>query len=403
MGGIVIVGAGQAGAALAAKLRTLGYQGAVSLIGEEAHPPYQRPPLSKGYLLGEMEQRRLYLRAPDFWTNHDIALHLDQRAIAINSSEKIVTLQDGKTLAYDQLALTTGARPRMLHRSIGGGLGNVLAIRTIGNIDALSQTLRPGGRVLIVGGGYIGLEAAAVLTKLKLEVTLVEVAPRILQRVASQETSDYFRNLHRKHGVLILEGVGLDHLVGEEVVRGAVLSDGRALETDLVIVGVGIEPNTALAIDAGLTIDNGISTDEFGRTSCQSIWSAGDCASFPYEGQRIRLESVGNAIDHAETVANNILGANKAYHAKPWFWSDQYDTKLQIAGLNTGYNKVIARAGPEGAASFWYFRDELLLAVDAVNDTRAYMVGKRLIEAGRSPQIADILDSATDLRMLLTQ
>ena len=403
MSGIVIIGAGQAGASLAAKLRALGYQGAVTLIGEEPHPPYQRPPLSKAYLLGEMERDRLYLRAPDFWANHDVALHLDRRVSAINSREKRLTLQDGETLAYDQLALTTGARPRMLPVSARSHLGNVFAIRTLADIDALAQTLRPGARVLILGGGYIGLEAAAVTAMLRLEVTLVELAPRILQRVAAPETSDYFRKLHQKHGVTIFEGVGLDHLVGDGVVRGAVLSDGRTLEADLVLVGIGIEPNTGLAVKAGLTMDNGISTDEFGRTSQQSIWAAGDCASFPYQGRRIRLESVGNAIDQAETVAENMLGASKAYQAKPWFWSDQYDVKLQIAGLNTGYNQVITRTGQEGAVSFWYFRDSQLLAVDAINDPRAYMVGKRLIETGRSPERTAVLDSAIDLKTLLNQ
>ncbi len=403
MSGIVIIGAGQAGASLAAKLRALGYQGAISMIGEEPHPPYQRPPLSKGYLLGQMELGRLYLRAPDFWANQDITLRLDRRVVTINPREKLVILQDGETLAYDQLALTTGARPRMLPISTGGGLGNVFPIRKLADIDALAEVLHPGARVLILGGGYIGLEAAAVTAKLKLEVTLIELAPRILQRVAAKETSDYFRKLHQKYGVTIFEGVGLDHLVGEDVVQGAVLSDGRMLATDFVILGIGIEPNAGLAVEAGLTIDNGIHTDVFGRTSEQSIWAAGDCASFPYEGRRIRLESVGNAIDHAETVAENILGANKAYRAKPWFWSDQYDTKLQIVGLNTGYDQVITRTGPEGAASFWYFRDEKLRAVDAVNDSRAYMVGKRLIEIGLSPEITAISDVTTDLKMLLKQ
>lgn len=403
MSAIVIIGAGQAGASLAAKLRALGYQGAVTLIGEEPHPPYQRPPLSKAYLLGEMELGRLYLRAPDFWASHDVALHLDRRVSAINSREKRVTFQDGETLAYDQLALTTGARPRMLPDSAGSHLGNVFAIRTLADIDALAPMLRPGARVLILGGGYIGLEAAAVTARMRLEATLVELAPRILQRVAAPETSDYFRKLHQKHGVAIFEGVGLDHLVGDDVVRGAILSDGRTLKADLVFVGIGIEPNTGLAAKAGLAMDNGISTDEFGRTSEQSIWAAGDCASFPFQGRRIRLESVGNAIDQAETVAENMLGARKAYQAKPWFWSDQYDVKLQIAGLNTGYNQVITRAGREDAVSFWYFRDSQLLAVDAINDPRAYMVGKRLIEMGRSPERAAVLDSAIDLKILLNQ
>jgi 3-phenylpropionate/trans-cinnamate dioxygenase ferredoxin reductase subunit len=401
MSRIVIIGAGQAAASLAIKLRGLGHQGEIALIGEEPHPPYQRPPLSKGYLLGETPLERLYLRAADFWANNDIALHLGRRAVAIDRQAKLVMLQDGGSLPYDQLILTTGAHPRRLPASAGGQLGNVFAIRSLADIDALSEALHPGARVLILGGGYIGLEAAAVTAKLQLEVTLIELAPRILQRVAARETSDHFRNLHRQHGVTILEGVGLDRLVGDRVVRGAVLSDGSQLATDIVIMGIGIEPNTDLAAEAGLTIDNGISTDEFGRTSDPSIWSAGDCASFPHADRRIRLESVGNAIDHAELVAENILGAGKLYRARPWFWSDQYDAKLQIAGLNTGYDHLVTRACAENAVSFWYFRDGRLLAVDAVNDARAYMVGKRLIEIGRSPEAAAIADPGRDLKSLL--
>lgn len=401
MSGIVVIGAGQAGASLAAKLRTLGYKGPVSLLGEEPHPPYQRPPLSKGYLLGQMDVSRLYLRAPDFWASQDITLLLGRRATAINRLEKTVLLEDGETLAYDQLALTTGTRPRMLPASVGGGFGNVFHIRTLSDIDILAPALHPGARALILGGGYIGLEAAAVATRLGLKVTLIERAPRILQRVAAQETSDYFRSLHEKNGVTIFEDVGLDHLTGKDIVSGAILTDGRILEADLVIVGIGIEPNIGIAAAAGLAIDNGIATDELGRSSDSSIWAAGDCASFPYAETRIRLESVGNAISHAEAVAENILGANKAYSAKPWFWSDQYDTKLQIAGLSFGYNRVVARIGTEGAVSFWYYGDERLLAVDAVNDARAYAVARRLIDMGRSPAITAVEDPTIDLKTFL--
>jgi 3-phenylpropionate/trans-cinnamate dioxygenase ferredoxin reductase component len=255
--------------------------------------------------------------------------------------------------------------------------------------------------VVIVGGGYIGLEAAAVSAKLGLSVTLIEAAPRILQRVAAPETSNFFRDLHISHGVTILEGIGLDRLLGENVVTGARLADGRELDADLVIVGIGIIPNAELAEEAGLTIDNGIATDITGRTSDPSIWAAGDCASFPWQGGRIRLESVGNAIHQADTVAENMLGAGIDYHASPWFWSDQYDVKLQIAGLNTGYDRIITRKAEADATSFWYYRGPTLLAVDAINDSRAYMIGKRLIEAGRSPEPAQIAAPETDLKALL--
>jgi 3-phenylpropionate/trans-cinnamate dioxygenase ferredoxin reductase subunit len=241
-----------------------------------------------------------------------------------------------------------------------------------------------------------------VAAKRGLQVTLVEMADRILQRVAAPETSDYFRALHQSHGVTIREGVGLDHLLGQGHVTGARLTDGTELEVDLVIVGVGIAPATALAEAAGLEIENGIKVDAQGHTSDPAIWAAGDCASFPWRGGRIRLESVPNAIDQAECVADNIMGAGKDYEAKPWFWSDQYDVKLQIAGLNAGYDRTLVRPGDKpGSQSVWYFRGDTLLAVDAMNDPRAYMIGKRLIEAGQSPAPAAVADPATPLKSLM--
>lgn len=400
MSDIVIVGAGQAGASLAAKLRTLGHDGKLTLIGEEPAPPYQRPPLSKGYLLGEMALERLYLRAPSFWGEQRVALRLAVRVTAIDRTTKSVRF-GGETIPYDQLALTTGSRPRRLPVAIGGELNGVYTVRTLADVDAMAPEFQVGRRLLIVGGGYIGLEAAAVGAKLGLQVTLIEMAPRILQRVAAPETSDYFRKVHTDHGVTIRENTGLDRLSGNGRVTGAVLSDGSEIIVDFVIVGVGIAPQTLLAEESGLDIENGIRTDEFGRTSDPDIWAAGDCTSFPHRGGRLRLESVGNAIDHAERVAENMLGAMQPYCATPWFWSDQYDVKLQIAGLNTGYDRIVTRKGDGDAISFWYYRDDALLAIDAMNDARAYMIGKRLIEAGKSPDPSILADPATDMRRLL--
>jgi len=396
---VVIVGAGQAGAALAAKLRALGHAGEIVMIGDEPAPPYQRPPLSKAYLLGEMGEDRLWLRGPEFWAEQGVELRLGQAVTAIDPVAKTVTLA-GVALAYDQLALTTGSTPRRLPAAIGGALAGVYTVRTLADVDAMRAEFAAGRKVIIVGGGYIGLEAAAVAAKLGLDVTVLEMAPRILQRVAAPETSDYVRALHQAHGVTVLESTGLDRLVGDDRVEGALLKDGRVLPADFVIVGVGITPNTQLAEMAGVALDNGIATDELGRTSDPSIWSAGDCASFPWQGGRIRLESVGNAIDQAEAVAANILGAGAPYAAKPWFWSDQYDLKLQIAGLNTGYDRIVTRKGEGDAASFWYYRGAALLAVDAMNDSRAYMVGKRLIEMGKSPA-PEAIATAPDLKALL--
>lgn len=397
---VVFIGAGQAAAAAAAKLRALGHDGAITVIGDEPAPPYQRPPLSKAYLLGEMEEERLWLRAPDFWAQQNITMKLGQPARAIDAKAKTVTLGD-EVIPYDELVLTTGSTPRRLPAAIGGHLPGVYTVRTLADVDAMKAEFVAGRRVVIVGGGYIGLEAAAVAAKLGLDATVLEMAPRILQRVASPETSDYFRELHTGHGVKVLESTGLDRLIGEDRVTAARLSDGREIPADFVIVGVGITPNTALAEAAGVALDNGIATDAHGATSVPHIWAAGDCASFPWKGGRIRLESVGNAIDQAEVVAENIMGAGKDYSAAPWFWSDQYDCKLQIAGLNTGYDHIVTRKGEGAAVSFWYYQGDRLLALDAMNDARAYMVGKRLIEMGKSPDPAAIADPETNLKALL--
>lgn len=400
MGSVVVIGAGQAGAALVAKLRAAGHTDAITLIGEEPAPPYQRPPLSKAYLMGEMDEERLWLRGPEFYAEHHITLKLGQKVTGIDPAAKTVTVGD-ETISYDDLALTTGSYPRRLPAAIGGELAGVYTVRTLADVDAMKAEFAAGRRLVIVGGGYIGLEAAAVAAKLGLDVTVLEMAPRILQRVAAPETSDYFRALHTAHGVKILESTGLDRLLGETRVTGVRLSNGTELAADFVIAGVGILPGTALAEAAGLAIENGIKTDALGRSSDPHIWSAGDCASFPHNGGRLRLESVGNAIDQAEIVAENILGAGKAYDAKPWFWSDQYDCKLQIAGLNTGYDNIVTR-GPDGeSVSFWYFKGDTLLAVDAMNDPRAYMVGKRLIEQGKSPSKVALENPATVMKDLL--
>ena len=402
MSHVVAIGAGQAGAALAARLRSGGHAGSITLIGEEPILPYQRPPLSKGYLLGEMGADRLTLRSADFYAEHDIALRLGAPVSAIDPKARTVTLRT-ETIRYDDLVLTTGSVPRRLPAAIGGDLAGVYTVRTVADVDAERAEFSPGRRLVIVGGGYIGLEAAAVAAKLGLDVTVLEMAPRILQRVAAPETSDYFRALHTAHGVKILESTGLERLLGEAGhVTAARLTDGREIPADFVIAGIGILPATHLAEAAGLVIENGIRTDSHGRTSDPHIWAAGDCASFPWQGGRLRLESVQNAIDQADLVADNILGADKDYVPMPWFWSDQYDCKLQIAGLNTGYDRIVTR-GPDGAAvSFWYFKGDRLLAVDAMNDSRAYMVGKRLLETGRDVDAGAISNPATNLKSLLS-
>ena len=401
MAHIVVVGAGQAGSSLVSKLRNSGFEGKVTLVGAEPHPPYQRPPLSKKYLLGDMPLDRLYLRPETFYREQNITLRLGLPITKIDPNGRNILL-DNEVISYDHLALTTGSVPRSLPTAIGGALDGVHVVRDLRDVDAMAPRFDAKARVLIVGGGYIGLEAAAVAATKGLEVTLVEMADRILQRVAAPQTSDFFRNLHQSHGVDIREGVGLERIFGDRTVTGAALTDGSVLDLDFVIAGIGVTPATDLAEQAGLEIDNGIKTNALGQSSDPHIWAAGDCASLPYRGGRIRLESVQNAIDQAETVAENMLGANRPYQPMPWFWSDQYDVKLQIAGLNNGYDHVVTRPGEKGGAvSFWYYNKASLLAVDAANDPRAYMIGKRLIEAGKSPAIDVIEDPKSDLKALL--
>jgi 3-phenylpropionate/trans-cinnamate dioxygenase ferredoxin reductase subunit len=400
MAGIVVVGGGQAGASLVAKLRALGYDGDLTLFCEEPVLPYQRPPLSKKYLLGDFELERLFLRPRKFYDEQRIDLRIGQPVTAIDRGGKTVTA-GGVSVPYDALALTTGSRPHRLPSAIGGDLGGVHVVRSLADVDKMAPDLK-AGHVLVVGGGYIGLEAAAVAAGKGLKVTLVELADRILKRVAAPVTSDFFRALHLSHGVEIRESTGLDRLIGTDRVTGAVLSDGSEIDVDNVIVGVGIAPDTRLAASAGLDVDNGIKVDELGRTSDPAIWAAGDCTSFPFNNGRQRLESVQNAIDQAECVAANMLGDSIPYIPQPWFWSDQFDVKLQIAGLNAGYDHVVVRVGEAaGSVSHWYFLQDRLLAVDAINDPRAYMVGKRLIEMKKSPSPAEIANSDTNLKALL--
>jgi 3-phenylpropionate/trans-cinnamate dioxygenase ferredoxin reductase subunit len=395
----VVIGAGQAAAALAARLRAQGHTGPLTLIGEEDAPPYQRPPLSKAFLMGEIGEDRLWLRPPAWYAEAGITLMTGTRATALDPAGRTVTTTAGE-VPWDVLVLATGAVPRRLPGAIGGELAGVFTLRGIADVAAMRPAFVPGARLLVVGGGYIGLEAAAVARKLGLEVTLVELAERILRRVAAPETSAWFRDLHAAHGVRVMEGQGLARLRGADRVRGAILPDGREIAADIVIAGVGVTPATALAEAAGIAVENGIAADALGRTSAPGVWAAGDCASFPGPSGRVRLESVQNAIDMAEAVADNILGAARPYAPVPWFWSDQYDAKLQIAGLNAGYTAVTVRA-QDGARSHWYYAGDRLVSVDAINDARAYMVGKRLIEAGRSPAPALVADPATDLKALL--
>ncbi|KQV63995.1 FAD-dependent oxidoreductase [Rhizobium sp. Root1220] len=401
---LVIIGAGQAGFALAAKLRALKDMRPITIIGAEDVLPYQRPPLTKKYLLGEMSFDRLLFRPEHWYADNNVEIRLSTWAEQIVREAKHVVLQDGSILEYGTLALTTGSTPRNLPAAIGGDLDGVYVARDKRDADLLAEEMRPGRRVLIIGGGYIGLEAAAVARHLGLEVTVIEMAERILQRVAAKETADIIRVIHETHDVVIREKTGLKHLVGRDGrVVAAELSDGSTIDIDFAIVGIGVAPNDQLAKEAGLDVANGIVVDAFARTSDPAIFAAGDCAVLPWQGGRVRLESVQNAVDQAEAVASVIAGGNEPYDPKPWFWSDQYDVKLQIAGFNLGYDQTLLRPGTrEGAHSIWYFRDGTFIAVDAVNDAKAYVTGKKMLETGINPDMTILANASADLKQLLS-
>jgi 3-phenylpropionate/trans-cinnamate dioxygenase ferredoxin reductase subunit len=402
-GRLVIVGAGQAGFALAAKLRMLKDARPITILGSEPVLPYQRPPLSKKYLLGEMDFDRLLFRPEAWYGENDVEIRLSTPVEAIDRENRTVRLYDGSDIAYEALAFATGATPRRLPAAIGGDLEGVFTVRDKADADRLATEMKPGHRLLILGGGYIGLEAAAVARKLGLDVTLIEMADRILARVAARDTADAIRTIHQSEGVVIHEKTGLTRLIGDEGrVKAAELSDGRVIDTDLVIVGIGVTPNDRLAADAGLEVQNGIQVDGFGRTSDPAIYAMGDCAVQDWKGQRVRLESVQNAVDQAEAIAALLAGGTQAYSPKPWFWSDQYDVKLQIAGFNLGYDRTVRRPGQrEGSLSVWYFREGAFIAVDAINDAKAYVTGKKLLETGRPVDPVAIADPDLDLKSLL--
>jgi 3-phenylpropionate/trans-cinnamate dioxygenase ferredoxin reductase component len=400
---VLVIGAGQAAAAFAAKLHELEPKAAITIVGEEPSLPYQRPPLSKKYMTGEMSAERLLLRPEEWYAQAQITYHLSAEVTAISPSDKTATFSDGRRLPWDRLLIATGSTPRRLAPAAGGDLDGVYVLRSLADANRIAPEMRPGRKVLVVGGGYIGLEAAAVAATLGLQVTVAEMAPRILQRVAAPQTSDYFRALHQGHGVRILESKALSRLSGQGGrVNHAEFQDGDRLETDFVLVGIGVTPNDALAKAAGLSVENGIAVDSHSRTSHPDIHAAGDCASFEFRGHRIRLESVQNAIDQAEIAARDIAGEPADYRPVPWFWSDQYDTKLQIAGLNMGYDATVVRPGPRvGAQSVWYFAGDEFIAVDSINDSKSYMFGKRILELGRRLTPGQAADPEFDLKALI--
>ncbi len=394
-GRCVVVGASHAGAQVATRLRKLGWQGSIKLIGEEQHLPYHRPPLSKDYLKGVKSKEGIILHAELAYAKSDIDLMLGHRVELIDRDNKTVELQTGEQIGYDKLVLAVGSRPRELPLP-GTELGGVHYLRDVDDVDRIRATASQGGRAVIIGGGYIGLETAASLRHLGMEVTVIEALDRVLQRVTCEPVSRFFTRIHREEGVDIRVQTQVKAIHGDNAVTGIETASGEIIETSLVVIGIGIVPNTRLAEDAGLAINNGIDVNPFAQTSDPDIYAVGDCASsiHPRYERQLRLESVQNANDQALVAAKSLCGQSVAYDAVPWFWSDQYDLKLQIAGLAEGADEVIVRGDPDAgrSLSILHLKSGSLLSVDAINRPRDFVFGKKLILEGAVLNIAKLAD-----------
>lgn len=399
----VIVGAGQAGSDLTSALRQMGYTGRIVLIGDEQAPPYRRPPLSKAYLSGDIGEEALYLKPLATYTKQNVELRTGVKVVAIDRQAHTVTLDNGEIIKYDKLALTTGGHARRLPLP-GAEKPNVHYVRTLEDIARLKEQFKEGRHLIIIGGGYIGLEAAAVGIKKGLKVTLVEALPRLLARVTGPELSQYYDGVHRRHGVDIRLGAGVQALEGNDQVETVILQDGTRIPADLLIVGIGLIPNTELAEQAGLAVDNGVLVDLYAQTSDPDIVAAGDCTNHEngFLGRRLRLESVPNASEQARVAAASILGQKVPHAGVPWFWSDQYALKLQMVGLSQGYDKVVIRGSMEADNfSAFYLKDGVVISVDTVNRPQDFMVGKKMVAAKMKVDPAVLADESIVLKTLV--
>ena len=398
---IVIVGGGHAAGQAAASLRQEKYEGEILVIGEEPHIPYQRPPLSKQYLSGEYGLERVYLRPARFYESKAIQVRSGVRVVNINRAGRTVACSDGAEIGYDRLLLATGARPRKL-AATGGDLPGIHYLRTIADVDAIKREFAPGRRIAIVGGGYIGLEVAAVAIEAGLIVTVLEMEDRILQRVTTSAMSAFYEDIHTEKGVTIRTGMRAESFAGGDSLTGVVCPGGEVVPADLAVVGIGIEPNVELAEAAGLDCSNGIVVDEYTRTSDPGIFAAGDCTNHPNPvlGRRLRLESVPNAMEQSRVAAANLAGNPKTYANVPWFWSDQYDLKLQMVGFSTEAERQVVRGDP-GTRQFavFHLHGETLVAADAVNSAREFMAARQLV--GKRVDPGRLADPNVELKSIL--
>lgn len=399
----IVVGASHAAAQVAPALRQQGWEGSITVIGNEYFLPYHRPPLSKDFLAGAKSIENIMIRPPAVYQKAGIRFALGTTVDRIDRDNKCLILDDGHPVPYDKLVLTVGASVRKIDIP-GADLEGVFYLRDINDVQQIKHFTGKAKNAVIVGGGYIGLETASSLRQLGMEVTVLEAMPRVLQRVTASEVSNFYTRVHREEGVVIETDTQVESIVGDKEVQEIVCSNGKRYPADLVIVGVGVIPNTQLAADAGLEVNNGIVVDEYGRTSDEDILAAGDCTSHfnPIYQRHVRLESVQNAIDQASVVANTICGKLEPYSALPWFWSDQYDLKLQIAGLNQGYTDVVVRGDIENSRSFaaFYLSNNKLLAVDAVNSPKEFMWGKKLIAGGVEVDADLLSDESVELKQM---
>ncbi len=400
---VVIVGASHAAAEAVMQLRRLGWTHGITVIGAEPHLPYQRPPLSKGYYKGDVPAAKLLIRPLESYAKADVQLRLGVSVSSLDVAQQQVVLADQSRVAYSSLILCTGTRARPLPIA-GAEAPNVLYLRTLADVDVIRERVAPGTKLLIVGAGYIGLEIAASAVQQGVEVTVLEAQDRVLARVTSPEISAFYQHIHTHAGVQLELNVGLQSFVHDAQGSHAVLSDGRRLRFDNAIIGIGVLPNVELAQAAGILCDNGILVNEFTQTSQANVYAIGDCSNHPSAlyGRHIRLESVPNAVEQAKVAAASICGAPVPYDSVPWFWSDQYDVKLQTVGLLQGYDQAVVR-GDVASRKFavFYLANGRLLAIDAVNSPAEFMLGKKLVAARARLAPADIANPELSMKDLL--
>ena len=403
MNEIVVIGSGQAAIQTVMSLKRNEFTGSIKVIGEEDHLPYQRPPLSKDFLLEEYKPERVSLKKKEFYEENGVDLILGKRAESIDTILKEITLSDENKIRYDQLVIATGSRVRKLNAP-GSDKKGIYYLRDLDDANALKQRLKKNKKMVIVGAGYIGLEVASVAASLGVEVTVIEMANRVMNRTVDPMISSYYQKLHESHGVKIHLDNGLKAFEGDDSVNAVLCSDGLMLEAELVVIGAGVLPNQEIAIEAGLECNNGIMVNEFGETSTAHVYACGDCTNHPNKGlnTRLRLESVHNAMEQSKTVANTIMGNKEPYDQVPWFWSDQYDHKLQLVGISGDHDEVVMR-GLESEQKFllFYLKNSELIAVNAINSSKEFLICRKLV-ANKVKISSDVIkDQSVNLNDLL--